>query len=437
MKGFLTDYNNGAFWEEKDGFREEIDAMRTVRIFKDKKYQTIKGFGGALTQASGYNYSLLPDAVKEDFIRCIFSEEGLNYNLGRVHINSCDFALGNYAYLENADDPIEKFDISIDEKYIFPMLNAASKYGEVEYLATPWSPPAFMKTNSEMNHGGQLKKEYYGQWAEYIVRFIEEYEKRGTRIRMLTVQNEPAAVQTWDSCIYSATEEGEFVAGYLGPALEKAGLGDIKIFVWDHNKEALYDRAKETLDVPGADRYVSGFAFHWYTGDHFDVVAITAESFPGKELIFTEGCVEYSRFADSNEVRKAEMYAHDMIGNLNAGAHGIIDWNILLDAKGGPNHVGNFCAAPVMTNEDYTAFEKRLSYYYIGHMSKFIKKGAKRLGTSRFTEGIDVAAFENPDGDVVCVLMNKTENAIGFSLTDGVQGRHIDLPAHSIMTVIG
>ena len=128
MKGFLTDYNNGDFWEEKDGYREEIHAMRTVRIFKDKKYQTIKGFGGALTQASGYNYSLLPDAVKEDFIRCIFSEEGLNYNLGRVHINSCDFALGNYAYLENADDPIEKFDISIDEKYIFPMLNAASKY---------------------------------------------------------------------------------------------------------------------------------------------------------------------------------------------------------------------------------------------------------------------------------------------------------------------
>ena len=435
IKGFLTDYNNGKFWQETDGFRVEHDAMRTVRIYKDKKYQTIHGFGGAFTQASGYNYDLLPDGAKDEFIRSYFSEEGLNYNLGRIHINSCDFALGNYAYLENADDPMEKFDISIDEKYIFPMINAASKYGKPELIASPWSPPAFMKTNGEMNHGGKLKKECYAQWAEYIVKFIEEYIKRGADIGMMTVQNEPEAVQTWDSCIYTAKEEGEFVAGYLGPALENAGLGDVKIFVWDHNKEVLYDRAKGTLEVPGADKYVAGFAFHWYTGDHFDAVSITAESFPGKELIFTEGCVEYSRFADSNEICKAEMYAHDMIGNLNAGTNAIIDWNLLLDAKGGPNHVGNFCAAPVMTNEDHTAIEKRLSYYYIGHLSKFVQKGAKCIGISKFTEGLDAAAFENPDGRIAVVLMNKTGDDIGFTLTDGLNGSHIDLPAHSIMTV--
>lgn len=435
MRGIVTDYNNGKLWQEIGNFREERDAMRTVRIYKDRKYQTVRGFGGAFTQSSGYNYSLLPEELKDEFIRGYFSDEGLKYNLGRVHINSCDFALNNYAYLENADDPMDKFDISIDEKYIFPMLNAASKYGKTELMATPWSPPAFMKTNGEMNHGGKLKKEYYEKWTEYIVKFIEEYKKRGADIRMLSVQNEPEAVQTWDSCLYSASEEGEFVAGYLGPALEKVGLGDIRIFVWDHNKEILYDRAKGALEVPGADKYISGFAFHWYTGDHFDAVSITAESFPDKELIFTEGCVEYSRFADSNEVRKAEMYAHDMLGNLNAGAAAIIDWNLLLDAKGGPNHVGNFCAAPVMTNEDHTAFEKRLSYYYIGHFSRYIQKGAKRLGVSRFTDAIEAAAFENPDGSFVTILLNKTDNDLGFSLTDGETGHHIDLPAHSMITV--
>ena len=436
MKGYLTDHNNGKIWQETADFREEHDAMRTVRIYRDKKYQAVRGFGGALTQASGYNYSLLPENVREDFIRAYYSEEGLRYNLGRVHINSCDFALGNYAYLENADDPMEKFDISIDEKYIFPMIAAAGKYVNPELLATPWSPPAFMKTNGEMNHGGKLKKEYYGRWAEYIVRFITEYQKRGADISMVSVQNEPEAVQTWDSCIYSAEEEGEFVADHLGPALEKAGLGNVRIFVWDHNKEILYDRAKGVLEVPKADRYVAGFAFHWYTGDHFDAVSITAESFPGKELIFTEGCVEYSRFADSGEIRKAEMYAHDMIGNLNAGTTAIIDWNLLLDAKGGPNHVRNFCAAPVMTNEDHTGIEKRLSYYYIGHFSRFVQKGAIRLGVSRFTEGIDVCAFENPDGSIITILMNKTDHDMGFTLTDGVNGNHLDLPAHSIMTVV-
>ena len=435
MKGILSDYSNNVIWRETAEFTDEINAMRTVRIYRDRKYQTIRGFGGAFTQSSGYNYGLLPENVKEDFIGDYFSKEGLAYNLGRVHINSCDFALGNYAYLENADDPMEKFDISIDEKYIFPMLDAAKKYDRIELLASPWSPPAFMKTNGEMNHGGKLKKEYYGKWAEYIVQFIREYQRRGADIEMLTVQNEPEAVQTWDSCLYSAQEEGEFAAKYLGPALEAAGLGGIRIFVWDHNKEVLYDRAKGVLSVQGADKYIRGLAFHWYTGDHFDAVNITKEVFPDKELMFTEGCVEYSRFADSNEVSKAEMYAHDILGNLNAGANGIIDWNLLLDAKGGPNHVGNFCAAPVMTNEDHTGYEKRLSYYYIGHFSKYIRKGAKRLGTSRFTDTVEIAAFENPDGSIVAILLNKNDNDLGFSLTDAEQGKHIELPAHSIMTV--
>ena len=436
MKAYLTDHNNNKYWQELTGFEAGEDAMRTVRIYRDRKYQTIRGFGGAFTQASGYSYGLLPKNRQESFAADYFSADGLNYNLGRVHINSCDFALGNYAYLQSADDPIDAFDISIDEKYILPLIKEASKYGEIELLATPWSPPAYMKTNGEMNHGGRLIGEFYGKWAEYMVRFVQEFKKRGANITMISVQNEPAAVQTWDSCIYDAEEEGRFAASFLGPALEKAGMTDVKIFVWDHNKEILYDRAKGAMSVENADKYISGFAFHWYTGDHFDAVRITKEAFPGKELIFTEGCVEYSRFADSGEIGKAEMYAHDMLGNLNAGATGIIDWNLLLDHKGGPNHVGNFCAAPVMCNEDFSDYEKRLSYYYIGHFSRYIAKGARVLASSRFTGDIEAAAFEDPDGSIVTVLLNRTGNDNRFCLTDGNKGYFINLPAHSIMTVI-
>ncbi|MCR5153527.1 MAG: glucosylceramidase [Lachnospiraceae bacterium] len=436
MKAYITNPESGKFFEDFKPVGDYYDAVRLIRVYKDIRYQTVQGFGGAFTESAGYNWSLLPEEKKKDFIKAYFSEEGLAYNLGRTHINSCDFALGNYAYLKDENEPEENFNIERDEKYIIPLIKSAMKENNINLLASPWSPPAYMKSNGEMNHGGVLKKEFYKKWAEYIRKYILEYRKRGIDIKMITLQNEPAAVQSWDSCIYTAKEEGEFVADYLGPELEKNGLSHIKIYVWDHNKEILYDRAKETMSVPGADKYISGFAFHWYTGDHFETVKATGERFSGKDLLFTEGCVEYSRFADTGEVSKAEMYAHDILGNLNAGTTGIIDWNLLLDAKGGPNHVGNFCAAPVMLTEDAKDFEKRLSYYYIGHFSKYIKAGAVRLLVSRFSDDLESTSFENPDGGLVTVILNRKDYGNAFSLNDGEKTCRFEIPAHCILTVL-
>lgn len=441
MKAFVTDYNNGRFWDQESDFNEGVDAMRTVRVFRDRQYQTIKGFGGAFTEASGWCISELDEQKADELCEAYFGETGLCYNMGRVHIGSCDFALGNYEYMSEGAD-LSDFDISRDDKYIVPMLRAAlNRNRDIILLASPWSPPSYMKTNGDMNHGGQLKKECYDEWAQYVIQFLKEYKKRGIDISMISVQNEPAAVQTWDSCIYSATEEGELIVQSLGPALKEAGLDNIKIYFWDHNKEAMYDRASETLAVPGVKQYIGGVAFHWYTGDHFEAVAVTREAFPDLDLIFTEGCVEYSRFADSSEVRKAEMYAHDILGNLNSGATAIIDWNLVLDCKGGPNHVGNYCAAPVMCTENFTDFEKRLSYYYIGHFSRYIRRGAVRLACSRFTDKLEAAAFMNPADEngrceYVTVLLNRSEEDQVFTLTDGKTGNWVRVPAHSIMTVI-
>ncbi len=160
------------------------------------------------------------------------------------------------------------------------------------------------------------------------------------------------------------------------------------------------------------------------------------EKYPDKELIFTEGCVEYSRFADSSEVAKAEMYAHDILGNLLAGTNGYLDWNLLLDELGGPNHVKNYCAAPMMCDTTKGTVEKRLSYYYIGHFSRYIRRGAVRLATTRFTDKIEAVAFENPDGSRVTVLMNRTGEDIWLSLREGEEGISFVVKAHSIMTVL-
>lgn len=437
-----TDYNNNRFWEERTDIQSGADVMRIVNLYPECKYQKVNGFGGAFTEAAGYNISRMPEQVQEEIYEAYFGEDGLRYNLCRTHINSCDFALGNYAYVEDEKDTeFTTFDLSRDHKYIILMMKRAlAKVGDdMVLLASPWSPPAFMKTNGEMNHGGKLKEEYYGQWAKYVAKYIKEYEKLGIHINMVSVQNEPEAVQTWDSCIYTGEEEMRYVRDYLGPTLEAEGLSHVKILVWDHNKEVLFDRAKAVLEDKEAAKYTGGVAFHWYTGDHFEAVALVREKYPDVELYFTEGCVEYSRFADSNEVYKAEMYAHDMLGNLLAGTNGYMDWNLVLDELGGPNHVNNFCAAPIMCDTKTGTMERRLAYYYIGQFSRYIKRGAVRVATTRFTDKVETVAFENPDGSLVTVLLNRSAEDIWMShRMVGVEGGEHSflLKAHTICTVI-
>ncbi len=441
MKGkmIVTDYANQKLWaEEKLKFNTDIDFIHKICLYPDVKYNIFEGFGGAFTESSGFCYSNLNSDSKKDFIESYFGESGLRYNLGRTHIGSCDFALGNYTCIDNPDDKtLSTFNMDRDKKYIIPLMNDASSVTDkpITMLLSPWSPPSFMKTNGEMNNGGKLKPEYYDMWADCMVTYILEYKEFGFKIDMVSVQNEPEATQTWDSCIYTAEDEAIFVGEYLGPKLEAAGLSDIKILIWDHNKDVIYRRVKVSMSNEKAAKYIGGVAFHWYTGDHFEALEYVNKMYPHLKLYFTEGCVEYSRFADTNNVYKAEMYAHDIIGNLCSGISGSIDWNLLLDSKGGPNHVGNFCEAPIMC-DDKGGFEKRLSYYYIGHLSRYITDGAVRIGCSRYTDKLDVTAFLNTDGERVVVILNRSEKEMPVCLgEDTDEYANFVIAPHSIITI--
>lgn len=434
-----TDEKKKQYWEKTEVSKQKVeDCMHVINVYPEVTYQMFHGFGGAFTEAAAHIYSKMSEEKQNAIINDCFGSEGLSYQMGRIHMNSCDFALGNYTYIEENDTELKTFNISHDEKEIIPMIRAAEKAAgkKISLLLSPWSPPAFMKTNGEMNHGGKLKKEYYQLWADYFVKFIKEYQARGMQIDYLTVQNEPMAVQTWDSCIYEAKDEGIFVRDYLGPAMEAAGLSDIGIFVWDHNKEEAYQRMKEVLFDEEVSKYVRGEAVHWYTGDHFENLAIVKKMFPDKEVFFSEGCVEYSRFADSGEIQKAEMYAHDIIGNLNAGISASLDWNLLLDNAGGPNHVGNFCAAPIMCDPGADTYEKRLSYYYIGQFSRYIKDGAIRIGTTRYTDGFEVTGFLNPNQSRVVVILNKSDRELPYTLREAGEGVCGKIAPHAIQTVL-
>ncbi len=410
--------------------------MQQVCVHPAISYQQIVGMGGALTEAAAYTYMRMSTEKQQQLLDLYFGG-GNDYNFCRLHIQSCDFALGNYAYVEDAQDKeLHGFSIERDQKYIIPFVKAAlERNKKIQFLASPWSPPAFMKTNGEMNHGGKLKKEYYQMWADIVAKYISTYHEEGIEIQRLTVQNEPAAVQKWDSCIFSGEEEAEFACRYLRPALDNAQHKDVKINVWDHNKEKILERAKESFGVEGAQEAIDGIAFHWYTGEHFDALAEVRRQYPDKELIFTEGCVEYSRIAADNQMQHAQMYAHDIIGNFNAGMNGFIDWNVILDRQGGPNHVGNYCDAPVMCDVDADTINVKLSYYYIGHFSRFIHPGAKRILVSKYSPDIEATAFQNTDGEKVLVLLNRSEKDVEFVLsTDGKNSGKMKIGKHSIMT---
>ena len=423
----MTECNDFVVKERDD--RESL----LINVYPNIEYQEIKGFGGAFTEAASTTIDKLSQENRDKIIKMYFDEtDGIGYNFGRVHINSCDFSLGNYTYVEENDETLETFNIKRELASVIPMIKDAMKYGKITLFASPWSPPAYMKTTGMMNRGGKLKEEYFDLWSEYYVKFIEEYKKQGIDIEIISVQNEPNAVQKWDSCTYTAEEERDFVKNYLGKKMKEIG---VKILFWDHNKEQLVDRAEVVLGDKETAKYIYGIACHWYSGDHFEQLEMFNKLYPDKDIVFSEGCYEYSLGA-SDTVKIGEKYAHDMIGNFNNGCNIFCDWNLVLNEEGGPNHVGNFCDAPIMADTDKDEIHIHDSYYYIGHFSKYIKKGAVRVGSSKWTSALDTVSFKNPDGGIVTIVLNSTDSDRKFSINVNDSVVETTSEAHSITTYL-
>ncbi len=420
-------------WElsPEDRFFEGKGWIPTSLTLKPEvNFQKFYGFGGALTESSGYVLSRLPSQVRKQAIEAYYNPKtGNAYRFARIHMNSCDFSLDNWACVPEKDETLKSFSMDRTDKYISPLAvdvqKAARNEGsDVQFLMSPWSPPLWMKDNGDMNHGGHLLSRYRELWAQYFVTFIKKMAERDIKISFVTIQNEPAAVQTWDSCEWSATAEGEFASLFLGPALEKAGLSNVKIYIWDHNRDLALERLEESLKVPGARKYVAGLAFHWYSGDQYENLKAISEKYPDIDLIFTEGCIEGG--PRNGAWFTGERYAHNIINDLRNGCTKWIDWNIVLDMKGGPNHVGNYCDAPILADDADGSLHFQSSYYYIGHFSRFIKEGAVRLASDFFSwmtpatvsghlrDEAETVAFKNPDGTIVLIITNRTEADLVF-----------------------
>ena len=419
------------------------EAETSVFVNPGKRFQPMLGIGGAITDSSAEVFAALSPATQAEFLKAYYDpREGIGYTLLRTTIHSSDFSSSSYTYIDEGDKALSTFSIDHDRKARIPMIKRAIEAagGKLTTYASPWSAPAFMKTNGHMLRGGALLPEYNDAWARYFTRFIQAYEAEGIPIWGITLQNEPMAKQTWESMLFTAEEERDFLKNHLGPTMHRAGYADKKIIVWDHNRDMMVHRARVIFDDPEASKYAWGMGFHWYeTWAGFDPmfgnVAAVAQAYPDKHLLLTEATVEKFDPARYQHWPNAERYGTAIINDLNNGAEGWTDWNILLDQHGGPNHVGNFCFSPIHGDTTTGELIYTPSYYYIGHFSKFIRPEARRVSAVSSRSTLLTTAFLNLDNRLATVVMNRTDQPITYNFYVGDRSAQVTIPAHAIQTL--
>lgn len=439
-----------------------------ISIHPQQSFQKITGFGGSFTQASAYLLNKLSAANRKKIIDAYFSEQGANYTLTRTHINSCDFSTHQYAYnTTDGDTALRQFDISEDEKYIIPMIKDAQKTSKEGFkiIASPWTAPPWMKDN---NHwvGGKLLPKYYNTWALYFSKYFTAFKKHNINFWGITVENEPHGNgNNWESMIFSPKEMTDFVEFHLGPKLQKDGYGNIKILGYDQNRAGIQEWVDEMYRTPSSSKYYAGLAVHWYesTYDYFaEALQYAHNKNKSKHLINTEACIDsdvpawkddtwyWSKEATdwgwdwASEKEKhlhpkyvpVFRYATDIIGCLNNYVDGWIDWNMVLNKQGGPNWFKNWCAAPVLVDEDKDEVYFTPLYYTMAHFSKFIRPGATRIGFKNPDNDVMVTAAKNTNGTIAVVIFNPTEKQKNIALTLHNKTTHFVIAAKAIQTLV-
>ena len=423
---------------------QPTEGANSVFVNPKNRFQTFIGIGGAITDASAEVFAQLSPEKQEELLNAYYGDKGIDYTLLRAPIHSCDFSSASFTYIEEGDTALNTFSIDHDRKYRLPMIKRAIERagGKMMYYMSPWSPPAFMKSNGSMLQGGKLLPEFYESWALYYAKTVQAYESEGIDVWGITIQNEPMATQRRESCIYTAEEERDFLKNHLGPTMEREGLGDKNIVVWDHNRDLFAHRANTIFDDPEASKYAWGIGFHWYEtwrggSANYNALEKVKEAYPDKKLLFTEGCNEAFNPEKYQFWPNAERYGNSMINDFNQGTVGWTDWNILLDETGGPNHVNNLCFAPIHADTRVDSIIYTPTYYYIGHFSKFIRPGAKRVSTVASISFLESTSFLNEDGKMVTVVMNSTDQEMDYNLYVGANmAVPVKIPARAMQTII-
>ncbi len=447
---------------------QTLDNKVTIALKPEQTFQTISGFGGAFTESSAYLLNKLSKKNRDTILQAYFAKDGARYSLTRTHMNSCDFSLTNYSYtpIEN-DVDLEHFTIKEDKDDLIPMIKdamAASEDG-FKIFASPWTAAPWMKDNNSWV-GGKLLPKYYDTWALFFSKYIEAYNAEGIEIWGFTVENEPHGNgNNWESMHFSPKEMTDFVQFHLGPKLEADGYGEKIILGYDQNRAGLKEWVDEMYRDEASSKYFDGTAIHWYesTYDYFpEALQYAHAKAPDKYLIETEGCIdaEVPKWNDDDWYWRKEAtdwgwdwaseeekylhpkyapvnrYARDIIGCLNNWVDGWVDWNMVLDTKGGPNWFENWCVAPVIVDPEKDEVYFTPLYYTMAHFSKYMRPDAKVIGLENSDKDLMAAAVQNPDGTIAVALFNETETPKSISLSIREKAIEISIDAKAIQTIV-
>lgn len=431
-------------------------------------YQEILGFGGAFTEASAHLIMGMDSSSREEILALYFSNDQGNYSMMRTHMNSCDFSLSSYAYdtLPN-DTDLTHFSIERDQKVLIPLIKASMKASQEGFniFSSPWTAPPWMKTNGEW-FGGELKKEYYQTWANYFVKYLEEYKKEGIDIWGFTVENEPMGNNSnWESMHFTPESMAEFVSNYLGPTFKKHGLSQ-ELYVFDQNKgEELLKWSEVLLKDSILKSFIAGTAVHWYEGTENafpESLQKTHELAPDKKIIHSEACIDAEipvwkdddwywqknatdwgwdwapeeKKKDHPKYSPVHRYANDIIDCMNHQVSAWVDWNIVLNRQGGPNHVKNWCIAPIIVDEESNEYYVTPLYYIMRHFSQFVRPGAIRINWEININQLKCTAFKNIDGSIVLIVFNPTTQQFNGQIQLGDQQKSIHIDGEAIQTIV-
>ena len=390
-----------------------------VLIDDSVRYQQIEGFGAAITDSSAYLLYSLPEPIRSNTLQQLFGSQGIGISLIRVPISASDFSLYNYTYDEmpvgTSDPLLNNFTIFHDNTYIIPLLKMIKAINPtVQIMATPWSAPAWMKTNQSYigtsnNVVGALLESDMVVYASFLTKAIQGYALNGIEINYMSIQNEPLfAPDSYGGMFMSAQQQSNFINQYLTPDFINNSI-KTKVLTYDHNWDhPEYPEYVLSNLTPAAESITTGTAYHCYGGD-VTTQSITHTQFPNKSIFMTEcsGGDWAPIFGDNLVWDMQNLF----IGVLNNWGNGSIKWNIALDQDNGP-YVGGCtnCRGLVTVNTLTNAISYNVDYYSVGNMSKFIQPGAYRIASSSSNPNVELTAVKNPAGQIVAMLVNSAKD---------------------------
>ena len=505
---------------ENVSFTDGAATGTVIEIDPEAIRQTLVGIGSSFTESSAFVLAHLEPEARAEVMRNIYGEQGANFSLARTTIASTDFSVeGKYSYAPVAGDAdLEHFSIDVDrdgfqrtaypgirdESFdLLPMIKEALAIKnaqpdkDLRIVASAWTAPPWMKDIEDWYYrppaeigmegtGGVLKDEYVQTYADYLVRYLGAYAAEGVDIWGLTPVNEPHGNSgQWESMHFTPETQNTFIKEHLGPTLHAGGHEDVKVLIYDQNRDDLEHWTDVILADAETAQYVYGTAVHWYSSTfkvHEDALERVRNKFPGFEIIHTEGTIDNLGIAAPGGITDPEgyeedgwfdndafwwnatatdwayaatwapnaedhpvytpvhRYARNIIVSLDHGMAGWIDWNVVLDQQGGPNHVGNFCGAPIMIDTETGYVYYTPVYHVLAQLSRTIRPGDKAVATSRRLDGLDddalhASAAVNEAGLLSVQLLNTTKQPIRFGLQIGAQFADVDIPANAVQTV--